>query len=237
MTAQGTVVAEGTSPPSPKGRRALGVALAVAVLAVALDQGSKALAVAQLTSGERVPLVGDLFGLSLVYNPGAAFSLGSGSTWIFTLVGLLAAIAVVVFAVRLRGARWGAALGLVLGGAVGNLVDRIGPPLAAQVADDPVQPVHVALYAALPDRNAARLRRDGPLRRSVPLAGHQTDAGRNAAGPAEMGQLIVDGSGLAGYARCAEFYLYGSDHNSMGFVPKGRNYPLFRTHTHPRLIG
>ena len=103
---QGTVVAEGTSPPSPKVRRALGVALAVAVLAVALDQGSKALAVAQLTSGERVPLVGDLFGLSLVYNPGAAFSLGSGSTWIFTLVGLLAAIAVVVFAVRLRGARW-----------------------------------------------------------------------------------------------------------------------------------
>ena len=58
--AKGTVVAEGTSPPSPKGRRALGVALAVAVLAVALDQGSKALAVAQLTSGERVPLVGDL---------------------------------------------------------------------------------------------------------------------------------------------------------------------------------
>jgi len=125
VTAQGTVVAEGTSPPSPKGRRALGVALAVAVLAVALDQGSKALAVAQLTSGERVPLVGDLFGLSLVYNPGAAFSLGSGSTWIFTLVGLLAAIAVVVFAVRLRGARWGAALGLVLGGAVGNLIDRV----------------------------------------------------------------------------------------------------------------
>ena len=133
MTAQGTVVAEGTSPPSPKGRRALGVALAVAVLAVALDQGSKALAVAQLTSGERVPLVGDLFGLSLVYNPGAAFSLGSGSTWIFTLVGLLAAIAVVVFAVRLRGARWGAALGLVLGGAVGNLVDRLlNPPSFGQ---------------------------------------------------------------------------------------------------------
>ena len=121
--------------------------------------------------------------------------------------------------------------------AVGDVVDRIGPPLAVQVADDPAQQVHVARYAALPDRDAARLRGDGPLRRSVPLAGQQADVGRNAADPAETTQLIVDGSGLAGHARCAEFYLYGSDHNSMGFVPKGRNYPLFRTHTHPCLIG
>ena len=50
----------------PRERKALGIALVVAVLAVVLDQGSKALAVAQLTPGERVPLVGDLFGLSLV---------------------------------------------------------------------------------------------------------------------------------------------------------------------------
>ena len=90
-----------------------------------LDQGSKALAVAQLTPGERVPLVGDLFGLSLVYNPGAAFSLGSGTTWIITLIGLFASVTVIVFAMRLRGARWGLALGLVLGGAVGNLIDRM----------------------------------------------------------------------------------------------------------------
>ena len=90
-----------------------------------LDQASKALAVAQLAPGERIPLVGDLFGLSLVYNPGAAFSIGSGATWIFTISGLLAAVAVVVFAARMRGARWGVALGLVLGGAVGNLVDRL----------------------------------------------------------------------------------------------------------------
>ncbi|WP_125100223.1 signal peptidase II [Leucobacter chromiireducens] len=114
-------------------RRALGVALVVAVLAVVFDQGLKALAVAQLTPGERIPLVGDLFGLSLVYNPGAAFSIGSGATWSFTMIGLLAAVAVVVFAARLRGARWGVALGLVLGGAVGNLVDRlVNPPSFGQ---------------------------------------------------------------------------------------------------------
>ena len=113
----------------PKQTRALPVTLVVAVIAVVLDQGSKALAAAQLAPGDRIPLLGDLFGLSLVYNPGAAFSLGSGATWIITLIGVLAAIAVVVFSVRLHGARWGLALGLVLGGAVGNLVDRlVNPP-------------------------------------------------------------------------------------------------------------
>lgn len=133
MTAQGTATVGSTSLATKKGRRALGVALAVAVLAVTFDQGSKVLAVAYLVPGTRTPLVGDLLGLSLVYNPGAAFSLGSGATWIFTLIGVLAAAVVVVFAARLRGARWGVALGLVLGGAVGNLVDRLlSPPSFGQ---------------------------------------------------------------------------------------------------------
>lgn len=140
MTAQdiAATIDEDDAGPRPQARRALGVALIVALLAVVLDQGSKALAVAQLTPGERVPLVGDLFGLSLVYNPGAAFSLGSGATWIITLLGVLAAVAVVIFAVRLSGARWGLVLGLVLGGAVGNLIDRLLNPPAfgrGQVTD------------------------------------------------------------------------------------------------------
>ena len=122
-------VADEKAPPPPT-RRAVGAALGVGALGLALDQGTKALAAARLTPGERVPLLGDLFGLSLVYNPGAAFSLGAGSTWIFTAVGVLASVAVVVFAARLRGLRWGLALGMVLGGAVGNLVDRLGNPPA-----------------------------------------------------------------------------------------------------------
>ena len=133
MTAQDVVVVEKTSESSRGSGRALGVTLAVAVLALVIDQGSKALAVAQLTQGERIPLLGDLFGLSRVYNPGAAFSLGSGATWIITLIGVLASAAVVAFAVRLHGARWGLALGLILGGAVGNLVDRlVNPPSFAR---------------------------------------------------------------------------------------------------------
>ncbi|MEJ1090010.1 signal peptidase II [Microbacterium sp. Mu-80] len=132
MTAQDAVVERNRGSAASR-RRALGLALVVAVLALAVDQGSKVLAVAQLTSVGRIPLIGDLFGLSLVYNPGAAFSLGSGAAWIFTVVGILAAGTVVVFAVRLRGARWGIALGLVLGGALGNLVDRLlNPPSFGQ---------------------------------------------------------------------------------------------------------
>lgn len=114
-------------------RRALGVALAVAGLGVVLDQGTKAVAASNLPPGERTPLVGDLLGLSLIYNPGAAFSLGSGATWIFSVVGVIAAAATIVFAVRLRGVRWGIALGLILGGAVGNLIDRlVNPPSFGQ---------------------------------------------------------------------------------------------------------
>jgi Lipoprotein signal peptidase len=105
--------------------RALGIGIAVAASGLILDQGTKTLATTQLQPGTRVPLIGDLLGLSLVYNPGAAFSVGSGSTWIFTVVGVLAAAVVIGFAVRLRGIRWGIALGLILGGAVGNLIDRL----------------------------------------------------------------------------------------------------------------
>lgn len=114
-------------------RRALGVALAVAGLGVVLDQGTKALAALNLPPGDRIPLVGDLLGLSLIYNPGAAFSLGSGATWIFSIVGVIASAATIMFAVRLRGIRWGIALGLILGGAVGNLIDRlVNPPSFGQ---------------------------------------------------------------------------------------------------------
>jgi signal peptidase II len=113
--------------------RALGAALVVAGLGVALDQGTKALAVSHLVPGDRLSLAGDLLGLSLVFNPGAAFSLGSGATWIFSIVGVLAVTVTIGFAARLRGLQWGLALGLVLGGAAGNLVDRlVNPPSFGQ---------------------------------------------------------------------------------------------------------
>lgn len=110
-------------------RRALGITVAIAALGLLLDQGTKAIATAQLEPGSRVALLGDLLGLTLVYNPGAAFSIGSGTTWVFTVLASIAAVVTIGFATRLRGVRWGVTLGLILGGAVGNLIDRlVNPP-------------------------------------------------------------------------------------------------------------
>jgi signal peptidase II len=69
-------------------------------------------------------VVGDLLGLSLIYNPGAALSIATGMTWVLTVIAVVV-VAVTVRASRRIGSRgWAVALGLLLGGAVGNLVDR-----------------------------------------------------------------------------------------------------------------
>src|SRR5699024_3474144 len=83
--------------PAASGRGArrglLALLAGTAVAVVVVDQLSKAWAVEALTGRGRVDLVGELFGLRLTRNPGAAFSLATGSTWIFTI---LASIVVVV---------------------------------------------------------------------------------------------------------------------------------------------
>lgn len=101
-------------------------ALAVAVLAV--DQGTKAVAVRTLEEGQRTALLGDLLGLKLLYNPGAAFSLGGGYTIVFTLIMVVVIAAVARSARRLGSRGWMWALGLLVGGAAGNLVDRLLRP-------------------------------------------------------------------------------------------------------------
>jgi signal peptidase II len=114
-------------------RRAVGLTLIVAGVGLVLDQATKAIAAGSLQPSVRIPVLGDALGLTLVYNPGAAFSLGAGSTWIFTVLAVAAAAVTVVFAVRLRGVWWGVALGLILGGTIGNLVDRlVNPPSVGQ---------------------------------------------------------------------------------------------------------
>ncbi len=101
------------------------IAAVIAVVVVAADQLSKWWAEQTLTVGERTPLLGDVLGLQLVYNPGAAFSLGAGVTWIFTV---LAGVGVVVgawFAWRVRSRAWALCLGLLLGGATTHFLDRL----------------------------------------------------------------------------------------------------------------
>src|SRR5690606_23064997 len=106
-------------------RRPVVALVALALAVVAVDQLTKAWAEATFTVGERVPLVGDLLGLTLLYNDGAALSIGGGMTWVFTLAAVVVSVVVLRIAPRLGSRGWTVALGLLLGGAVGNLADRL----------------------------------------------------------------------------------------------------------------
>ena len=111
---------------APTGRRVLVVALlATAGVVLALDQLAKAWAVRALGSGRSIEVVGRLVQLRLFRNPGAAFSFATGSTWIFTVIATVASIAIVRASRRLGSPLWALALGLLLGGALGNLADRL----------------------------------------------------------------------------------------------------------------
>lgn len=105
--------------------------LAVGAIVLALDQVTKLLALARLSPGLPVSVVDGVLALTLVLNPGLAFGmLGAvppGWRWVVALLSLAALCALGVLALQLLpGGGWGAAfaLGLIFGGAVGNLFDR-----------------------------------------------------------------------------------------------------------------
>ena len=115
-----------TEASAPKVRfLALGVLALVAVCVYTIDQVSKFLVVENLTERQPVPVIGELLQFYFVKNPGAAFSLGSGSTWIFAIIAGLVAVFIVVFAPRIRSLAWAVLFGLLLGGNLGNLTDRL----------------------------------------------------------------------------------------------------------------
>ena len=110
----------------------------IAVLVLAADIITKTVAVAQLENRAPLELLGGLVYLQLVRNPGAAFSLATGYTWVLTIVAIAVVVVIIRVARRLRSIGWAIALGLVLGGALGNLSDRIfrAPgPLQGHVVD------------------------------------------------------------------------------------------------------
>lgn len=113
---------------SPSRIRRLAVALLVAAVVIAIDQATKAAAIAQLSETERIPLVGDLLGLQLAFNAGATLSIGANVTWLITLLGTAATVVLVIAATRARTVWWAVGIGFILGGAVGNLIDRFFSP-------------------------------------------------------------------------------------------------------------
>jgi signal peptidase II len=112
--------------------------LIVAGLVYAADQVTKYLAVRELTGRAPVEIIDGLLQLRLVRNPGAAFGLAEGATVVFSLVAVVVAVAILRMAARLRSGPWALALGLLLGGALGNLTDRLlrqPGPLRGHVVD------------------------------------------------------------------------------------------------------
>jgi signal peptidase II len=99
----------------------LGIAAAVLVV----DVATKLVVVATIAPGEDIRVLGGLLYLTQWRNVGAAFSFAQGATLLFSLVAVAVAVVIVRTARRLYSTGWAVVLGLVLGGAVGNLLDRI----------------------------------------------------------------------------------------------------------------
>ncbi|NLP85963.1 signal peptidase II [Microbacterium sp. CFH 90308] len=111
----------------PLRQAAAGTIIAIlAVLVLAADQFAKRLALENLPYQEPVPVLGEFLSFYLTRNPGAAFSLGEGVTWIFTIaLAVVAGVIVWLAATRVKSRLWAVALGLLLGGVLGNLTDRL----------------------------------------------------------------------------------------------------------------
>ncbi len=129
--------ARGTPLTLPPARRPIRVLAVAAAAVLAADVATKVWAVARLTDHD-IDLFGGLVVLHEQRNPGAAFSIAGGATVLFTLVAVGVVVVIVRTARRLTSLPWAAALGLLLGGAVGNLVDRLlrdPGPLRGHVVD------------------------------------------------------------------------------------------------------
>jgi signal peptidase II len=112
-------------PQQPRRPRRVGLLFGVAAAVFAADVITKIIVVATLRPDQEVRVIGTLLTLELVRNSGAAFSFGPGMTIVFTLI----AVGVIFFIVRtsrhLYSIAWAVTLGLLLGGAAGNLTDRL----------------------------------------------------------------------------------------------------------------
>jgi signal peptidase II len=124
--------------PQPAPNRRLRLLLTVAAVVLILDIVTKVLAVRLLTPGQPVSIIGDTITWTLVRNSGAAFSMATGYTWVLTLIATGVVAGIIWMGRRLVSLWWALGLGMILGGAVGNLMDRFfrSPgPLRGHVVD------------------------------------------------------------------------------------------------------
>jgi len=114
-----------TTPPSRPRRLLFLVLVSVAVMVYVADQLTKAWVTANLQLDQSHDLIGSVLRLHLIRNSGAAFSIATGATWVLTLIACSVVVFVVFTARRLGSRGWALALGLLLGGSLGNLTDRM----------------------------------------------------------------------------------------------------------------
>jgi len=124
--------AEAGQPPQPghpalmtEPARRVGILLGVALLVLALDIVSKVTVVATLSNRPPIRLLGGFLTLRVSRNPGAAFSLGTSLTVLYSAIAITVIVVILRASRRIGSVPWAITLGLLLGGATGNLADRI----------------------------------------------------------------------------------------------------------------
>ncbi|MEW5351296.1 signal peptidase II [Streptomyces sp. 16-176A] len=139
---------DAAGPERPRRGRRIAVLFTVAAFAYALDLVSKLLVVAKLEHHAPVRVVGDWLQLEAIRNSGAAFSFGEAYTVIFTVIAAAVIVVIVRLARKLYSLPWAIALGLLLGGALGNLTDRIfrSPGVFKGAVVDFISPKHFAVF-------------------------------------------------------------------------------------------
>ncbi|MDO9379340.1 MAG: signal peptidase II [Nocardioidaceae bacterium] len=124
--------------PAPRRRRRIGFFALVLIAVYVVDLVTKIVAVDRLEGRPPVEVVPGVLELTLIRNPGAAFGMATGFTIVLSAIAIVVCVVVAVVARRLRSTVWALALGLLLGGALGNLTDRMfrAPgPLRGHVID------------------------------------------------------------------------------------------------------
>ncbi|MBD0842674.1 signal peptidase II [Streptomyces sp. TRM68416] len=132
----------------PRGKRRIAVLFAVAAFAYALDLISKMIVVAKLEHHEPIEIIGEWLRFEAIRNAGAAFGFGEAFTVIFTVIAAAVIVVIVRLARKLYSLPWAIALGLLLGGALGNLTDRIfrSPGVFEGAVVDFIAPKHFAVF-------------------------------------------------------------------------------------------
>ncbi|MFD3655829.1 signal peptidase II [Streptomyces sp. 24-1644] len=131
-----------------KGKRKILVLFGVAVIAYLLDLISKMIVVAKLEHQPPIEVFGDWLKFDAIRNAGAAFGFGEAFTIIFTFIAAAVIVVIARLARKLYSLPWAIALGLLLGGALGNLTDRIfrAPGVFEGAVVDFIAPAHFAVF-------------------------------------------------------------------------------------------